>query len=365
MELVQKELEVWFASIPQLGPVKRALLLDYFKNEEEIYKASMATIGKVEKITEKDAEAICASRQSEKIRKYYERMLEKEIKFISIREKEYPEKLRNIEKPPYGLFVRGKLLREDRISIAIVGARNCTPYGKEMARYFAKELSANGIQVISGLAYGIDGSAHWGALQGETPTFGVLGNGIDICYPKENFNLYMELWKNGGIFSEYGLGVPGVAFQFPMRNRIISGLSDGVLVVEARERSGSLITADFALEQGKEVFAIPGKIDDSLSRGCNNLIKNGAELVNSPEDILENFHIRSICEYRKMQVSNVKLEGKEKKVYLSLSYEPKHVNEIAMQNNILISELMGILLQLEMKGFIRQVSGNCYIQVKQ
>lgn len=362
MELKQKELEFWLACIGSIGPVKIKKLLEYFKMEEEIFKAKKNTLLEVEGITERIAEEITAKRQEATIQREYEKIREKRISLISIHDKEYPDKLRNIEKPPYALFVRGKLPQENRISIAIVGARNCSIYGKEMAFWFGKSLSNAGIQIISGLALGIDGYAHKGALVGRTNTFGILGNGIDFCYPKENFGLYMSMLEKGGVISEYGPGVPGRAFQFPMRNRIISGFCDGVLVVEARERSGSLITADLALEQGKEIFAVPGKIGDKLSEGCNNLVKNGAELVQSPKDILNNFHINQIFEHNKMKKNNILLDSMEKIVYANLSLVPKHLDEILRDTNLLMSDVVGILLRLELDGFVRQTAQNYYVQ---
>lgn len=362
MELKQKELEFWLAGISSIGPVKTNRLLEYFKTEEEIYKAGKSALLEVEGITEKVADEIIDKKQPEVIQKEFEKLCNKGISLVSIHEKEYPEKLRNIAKPPYALFVKGRLPEEDKVSIAIVGARNCSMYGKEMAFWFGKSLSNAGIQVISGLALGIDGFSHKGALKGKTNTFGILGSGIDICYPKENFDLYMSIQERGGILSEYGLGVPGRPFQFPMRNRIISGLCDGVLVVEARERSGSLITADLALEQGKEIFAVPGKIGDTLSAGCNSLIKNGAELVQSPKDILSNFHINQIFEHNKMKKNDIFLDSNEKIVYASLSLVPKHLDEILRETNLLMSDVVSILLKLELDGFIKQPTQNYYMQ---
>lgn len=362
MVLNQKELEFWLATILSIGPVKTKQLLEYFETEEEIYKAEKTSLLEVEGITEKIAEDIIKSRVSAEIQKKYENICEKGIQLVSIHDTIYPNKLRDISKNPYALFVRGELPEESRVSIAIVGARNCSIYGKEMAYWFGKSLSNAGIQVISGLALGIDGFAHKGALEGRTHTYGILGCGIDICYPRENFDLYMSMQKKGGIISEYGPGIPGRSFQFPMRNRIISGLCDGVLVVEARERSGSLITADLGLEQGKEIFAVPGRIGDKLSEGCNNLVKMGAEIVQSPKDILNNFHINQISERNQLKRNHVPLDSMEQKVYANLSLIPKHLDEILRETNLIMSDVIGILLKLELKGFVRQTAQNYYVQ---
>ena len=189
----------------------------------------------------------------------------------------YPEKLKVLESPPAGLYVLGKLPDPDRKTAAIVGARSCSVYGRRQARFFARALSARGIQIVSGLASGIDRAAHEGALEGGTQTFAVLGCGADVCYPRENFGIYRQIAQGGGgILSEFEPGSRPLGWHFPRRNRIISGLADLVLVVEARARSGALITADCALEQGKTVYAVPGRLEDPLSEGCNRLIFQGA-----------------------------------------------------------------------------------------
>lgn len=208
-------------------------------------------------------------------------------RYIRHTDGEFPKKLRQIRNSPEGIYVRGALPVEERPTVAIIGARRCSTYGKEMAEWFAGELAAAGVQVVSGMAAGVDGIAQREALRAGGRSFGVLGCGTDICYPAENRDLYESLPKCGGILSEYAPGTPPDAFHFPMRNRIISGLSDALLVVEAKERSGTLITVDFALEQGKEVFVLPGRISDSLSAGCNRLLRQGAGIALSPKDILE------------------------------------------------------------------------------
>lgn len=212
------------------------------------------------------------------------------VEEISIESKEYPEQLKNIYNPPIKLYVLGNKKLLEQKGIAIVGCRNASQYGKKVALRFAKDLSENRINIISGLALGIDTCAHLGTLRknGIGKTIAVLGSGLDEIYPKQNIELAKQIIKNGGcIISEYSFGAKPEKLNFPKRNRIISGLSRGVLVVEANEKSGSLITADFALEQGREVFAIPGNILNSTSVGTNNLIKQGAKLVTSYEDILE------------------------------------------------------------------------------
>ncbi len=360
MDLIQKELEFWLASLPAIGAAKAIQLLEKLETEEAIFKASAEELLKVPKITEGDAEQIVRNRNIEIIKQKYEKMCQQGNRIVSIHDKEYPEKLKTIASYPYALFLRGNLPDEKKVSFAIVGARNCTSYGKEMAKWFARELSNTGIQIISGMAYGIDSYAHCGAMQGDADTFAVLGCGIDICYPRENFELYTYMSNKGGIISEYGPGVPGRAFQFPMRNRIISGLCDGILVVEAREKSGSLITAELALEQGKDIFAVPGRIGDPLSVGSLNLIKEGAVPVLTPTDIIENFHINRIAESKRKNVASACLTAKEQVVYDCISLEEKHISIILEESRLLMSDTMSLLLKLEAKGMIRQNIKNYY-----
>lgn len=202
-------------------------------------------------------------------------------------DEKYPERLKNIPLSPSKLYVRGALPKDDVPSVAIVGARNCSLYGQDMAKWFATELALNGVQIVSGMARGIDGISQWTALRAGGESFGVLGCGTDICYPPENYGIYESLLKNGGIISEFPSSTQPIARNFPSRNRIISALADILIVVEAREKSGTIITVDYALSQGKEVFAIPGRLGEPLSAGCNALIYMGASMALSPADILE------------------------------------------------------------------------------
>ena len=211
------------------------------------------------------------------------------IGFVSALEKEFPEKLREIPDPPFGIYYKGSMPSEEQPAAAIIGARLASGYGREQARRFGRQIGARGIAVISGMARGIDGIAQKAALDAGGKSYAVLGCGVDICYPEENRELYEQLQQEGGVLSEYPPGMQPVAKLFPPRNRIISGLSDLVLVIEARKKSGTLITVDMALEQGREVYALPGRVSDALSDGCNRLIRQGAGPATCPQDILEYF----------------------------------------------------------------------------
>lgn len=291
----------------------------------------------------------------------YEKLKKAGILFFSCEDEEYPEKLKRIYDYPYGIYVKGRLPSGQKKAIAIVGARKATTYGREMARFFARELAKNGIEIISGLARGIDANAHIGCIEGREGTYGVLGCGIDKIYPRENIDLFVQMEKTGGIISEYGPGVEPLSFHFPFRNRIISGMSDGILVVEAARRSGSLITAEQGLEQGREIFALPGRTIDSQSEGCNLLIQKGAKLVLNVSDILLDMGIN--CEENLNIKKNLldSLANREKLVYDCLSLEPKYIDNIAKECRMTLQETMSILFMLELNGYIKQVIQNYYI----
>jgi DNA processing protein len=359
--MTEQEYWYWLCNLNQIGDKKINELLMYFHSPIAIFAAKEEELRKINNLREMDIKTIMNERNPKKIEENYGKLSEKGIQFITRNEKTYPLRLKNIYNPPFCLYVRGKLPLENKISLAIVGARNCSNYGKEMAIYFAKELSRHGIQIISGLARGVDGYAHKGALISGYGTYGILGCGIDTCYPTSNLNMFMEMQEKGGVISEYGLGVYPKKGNFPMRNRIISGLSDGILVIEAKCKSGSLITVDMALEQGKDVFALPGRICDDLSQGCNSLIKMGAEIINSPEDILIHYHIDSRQNGMEIKKNDNKLETKEKMVYANLSCIPKHVSQIVEQTGLNASEIMEVLLCLELKEYIKQTTKNYYV----
>jgi len=367
--MTEKEYSFWLANINNIGVKKIDLLLQIFGSAEGVFQATEAELDTFKKeccpvdlrFSSDNISAICNSRDAEIIHANYAKIIKSGIYFVSREEEQYPEKLRNIYNAPYALYCKGQIPKTNEKLLAIVGARDCSAYGKEMAKYFAGALAREGITIVSGLARGIDAYAHEGALAVGGITYGVLGCGIDICYPKENFNLYMEMQNNGGIISEYAPGIKPFAGNFPMRNRIISGLCDGVFVIEAKEKSGSLITVDMGLEQGKDIFALPGKVCDQLSIGCNNLIKMGAKLVTNPKDIIEEFFPNYKETEPNLKKINKLLELNEKIVYASLCLDPKHIEEIAVQTGFSMDLLMEQLLILELRGLIKQTMKNYYV----
>ena len=272
---------IWLASVEGLGPVKKFALLNKFETAKRIYNATEKEILKVDGMSDKIVQNMQKAKDAKLLEKYEKYILKNDIKIINISDDNYPAKLKNIYAPPITIFAKGDISLLNSKSIAIVGSREPSKYGIYVAEKFSKELSKEGITIVSGLARGIDTFAHVGALSSFGKTIAVLGSGIDVVYPKENAKYYREISEKGLIISEYIVGTAPESKNFPQRNRIISGLSDGVLVVEARKNSGTMITTDFALEQGKELYVIPGNITSNLSAGTNNLIKEGAKLAPS------------------------------------------------------------------------------------
>ena len=264
----------------------------------------------------------------------------------------FPERLREIPESPGCIYLKGRL--PDPV------ARDGTEYGKMVARTLAKELSEYGISIISGMAYGIDTAAHEGALLGGGKTYAVLGCGVDICYPAINRKLYSKIQEEGGIISEYPEGSPPLPHHFVARNRLIAGLSDILIVVEAKERSGTFITVDRALEQGKQVFVVPGRITDPLSRGCNKLLMEGASLCLSKEDILSCFSI----EAGKDNEKKPNLKGEEKRIYNALDLEGKHIDALYKELEIPLQSLYSVLVKLEIEGYCESFSSSYYRKKK-
>lgn len=351
----------WLSCVHRIGSVKRHRLLEYFGSEEEIFSASKEQLSKVTGIGLKDVENLISGRDSIALEESYGKMLSQNIKFTHIGDAIYPERLYNIYDAPYCLFYKGVLPDSNKKTVAIVGARNVSYAGSVIASKMGKQLAENGIQIISGLARGVDVCGQKGAITiAGNKTFAVMGCGVDICYPRQNIETYMLIQESGGIISEYPPGTPPLSGNFPMRNRIISGLADGVLVIEAGIGSGSLITANFAIEQGKDIFAVPGEIGNKLYSGSNQLIKDGAALVTDVSDILDalgifyDYNIKDIC------AKKIVLASKEKIVYASLGLNPAHISEISVRAGLNITQTMEVLISLELKHLVCMVGNNYY-----
>lgn len=291
-----------------------------------------------------------------------ERKQEK-IRCVTALDAEYPEKLKDYGDMPGCLYVKGNLPAPDLPSVAVVGARMCSPYGRIQAFRYARVLSEAGVQIISGLAWGIDSEGHKGALEGGTSTFAVLGNGVDICYPAGNRELYQRILRGGGgICSEYPSGTRPRKYNFPARNRIISGLADLVLIIEAREKSGSLITAQWALEQGKPVFALPGPVDEALSLGCHRLIYDGAGIAYSPEILLEELGINCKKNIKSEQKTELGLASDLKLVYSCLDLRPKSTDRISCETGFSPQKTANILVELSVLGLVREIGRHYYVK---
>ncbi len=278
---------VWFSRINILNCLQKERLIEKFETPENIWKLSKIELQEKTDLSECEIDEILKKEYREDLEKYVDYMRKNDIKMITILDKNYPLKLKHIYDKPVILFARGNIDLLSEKSIAIVGCRDCTEYGQNISKKLAYDLSKNDFCIVSGLARGIDKFAHLGALEANGKTVAVIGNGLDNIYPYENKNLCERIIQNNGlIVTEYIIGTKPSKMNFPARNRIISGLSDGVIVVEAKEKSGALITAEFALEQGKEVFAVPGNINRLNSKGTNELIKDGANILTDYKDII-------------------------------------------------------------------------------
>ena len=289
------------------------------------------------------------------------------IKIYKKTEEGYPKTLLQLPDAPARIYVLGELPDPTRPAIAIVGARNCSSYGKNMAYEYARVLTKAGVQVISGLARGVDAAAHAGTLAAGGKTYGVMGCGVDFCYPTSSRNLYHTMQQQGGILSEFSPGTPPLAYHFPLRNRIISGLSQAVLVVEAKEKSGSLITADAALEQGRTVFALPGRAGDLLSEGCNRLIYQGAIPVWKPEIILEEMKWtknKGKIQENFTEEKKIVLAREDDLVYSCLDLNPKAVSQLQDETGLSSGSLLKSLYYLTAKDLAREVWQNYYIRTE-
>ena len=370
--ITENEFAHWLFNVPGIGNKSIDKLLCGGMTCKEIYEASEGELK--EFITPKMINNLMKSKRVWDFEKEKEKLKSKEIEFISRIDERFPDKLKNIPDAPFAIYYKGKLPDPFRPSVAIVGARFCSDYGRFMARSFGRGLALSGVQIISGMARGIDGVSQNAAIAAGGSSFGVVGSGADICYPEENIELYDNLCSLGGVISEYPPGTMPKACFFPMRNRIISGLADIVLVIEAREKSGTQITVDTALEQGKEVLAVPGRVTDRLSDGCNMLISQGAGVALHVEDVLERldrFTFKQVsqinetaknqkCEEKKHISGDCAEKTELKNVILeTLDVFPVNISQIleslnSKDINLGVSELMGYLMDMICSGTVVQ-----------
>lgn len=286
----EKYYKIWLSLIKNLGIKKYLKLIDGLKNRKSIYNASEEDLKKIDEIGEKIITELLDKNIKLVARKHLEYMIKNNIDIVFVEDEEYPKILKEIYDPPVSLYVKGNKGILNDFNLAIIGCRDATVYGKKVAQNFSYRLSKEDINIVSGLARGIDSMAHLGAVYAKGKTIAVLGNGLDLVYPKENFFLAEKIIENGGaIISEYPIGTKPDKMNFVARNRIISGLSRGVVIIEAKEKSGTLLTVDFALEQGRDIFVVPGNIDSVNSFGTNELIKQGGKIITDYRDVLEEY----------------------------------------------------------------------------
>ncbi len=325
-----------------------------------LYEMSEKELINIVGISEKYAEDIVRRRAKWDLDYEYEKLRKSEVDFVPSYHEKFPKRLKSIKNSPFGIFVIGELPPDDVTSVAIIGARNCSSYGRMMAERFGTDLGSIGISLVSGMAYGIDGISQMAAIEAGGKSYAVLGCGVNICYPASNRKLYEKLKYNGGIVSEYGLYTNAQSRLFPARNRIISALSDLCLVIEARERSGTMITVDMALEQGKEVAIVPGRITDPLSSGCIKLWKQGALPVTGVEDIL--FQLGEDYNTRKKRYRNiVTVTNEEKMVFAELDVYAKSVGEISDRVNMPVANVLEALVGLARLGLVCEVSNGYFV----
>lgn len=350
-------------SVPGIGPGRMRLLLTTFKSPDEVLDAPIQKLLRVQGIEQKTANKLKNQVNEKFVDDQLNLINEHQVDIVTYWDKNYPAYLKKIYDPPVFLFVKGEIISEDELAIAIVGSRTTSTYGKVVTEQFAKELVESNITIVSGLARGIDTIAHKQALRSNGRTLAVLGSGMDKIYPPENKKLANQISESGAVISEYPFGTNPDAGNFPRRNRIISGLCLGVLVTEAGAKSGALITAFQALEQNREVFAVPGPIHSGKSMGSNQLIKEGAKLVQGVQDILQELEGQVKQGIKKPQKKSPKLSGLEKTIFDLLENEPMHVDNLAMKTNKSVPEVLTILLTLELLGVVKQLSGKMFVQV--
>lgn len=350
----------WLAlsMIPDIGPVTVRKLIFKFRKPQEVFSADIDELKVVDGVGEKRARNIKSYSGWQEVEKMLKRLENEKVRIIPFTDNEYPFLLREIEDAPIVLYVKGEIKDDDRFSIAVVGSRKATSYGRLVAEKIATELAGSGFTIVSGMARGVDTIAHSASLKTGGRTVAVMGSGIDFIYPPENKGLFKRITESGYVVTEFPLGTPPNKENFPRRNRLISGLSLGVVVIEATEDSGALITARTALEQGREVFAVPGNINSPNSKGTNELIKNGAKLIQRSEDIIEELapQLRGFIRSKKKEEYS-HLSDEEREVCNKLSSEPRHIDEIIRECRLPMQRMLSILLELELKGIVGQTEG--------
>jgi DNA processing protein len=356
------DLQYWigFQLTQGIGPVRLRALIEHFGDVETAWHASAVSL-RAAGLNQAAVERLLYLRSRVDLQAELARLEQYGIRALTWDDPDYPRLLREIDHPPPVLYMRGSLLPQDEFAVAMVGTRNASTYGKQIAEQLAGGLAENGITVVSGLALGIDGIAHRAALEAGGRTLAVLASGLDEIYPPRHRQLATEIVNSGALLSDYAVGVKPEARNFPPRNRLISGLSLGTVVVEAGERSGALITLRFALEQGRDTFAVPGPVHARTSAGTNDAIQRGeAKLVTRVQDILEELNLAMIVEQREV-AAIVPENAAEATLLRHLGREPVHIDELVRQSSLPVSEVSSTLVMMELKGMVRRVDQMSYV----
>ena len=359
----------WIAlcSVPGVGKVFYKRLVLRFSSPEAVFAAPEVELMRVEGARQQAVRAILEFDSWGAADEELERAGEAGAEVVVYGDERYPANLRELHDPPPYLYVKGTLIPEDRVAVAMVGSRMATEYGRQVTGRMARELAAAGITIVSGGARGIDTEAHKGALAAKGRTISVLGCGIDVVYPPENRELFDSIAGSGAVVTEYPMGTPPEPGNFPKRNGIISGVSLGVIVMEAADDSGSLITANYSLEQNREVYAVPGSVSSPNSKGTNSLIKKGAKLIDCAQDVLVDLfpYMKGYLgglDLPEREAPRTDLEPDEKALYELISIEPAHVDTLAERSGMSVSSALSLLLGMELKGAVKQIAGMRFVR---
>lgn len=367
MDKEDRRIHDWLALsfVDGLGKISYRNLIRKFGSPDKVFQASIKDLEEVEGLRQKVIKEIKGFNQNARVKNELELMRKHQVTLVTFLDENYSFNLLNIYDPPPFLYVKGEFKKEDKIAVAIVGSRFASHYGKLVTERISQDLALEGVTVVSGMARGIDTSAHRGALSVKGRTIAVLGCGIDINYPAENKKLREEIASNGALVSEFKMSTPPASSHFPVRNRIISGLSLGVVVIEASHRSGSLITARLALEQGRDVFAVPGSVDSLRSRGTHKLIKEGAKLVEDAQDVVIELlpQIRGSSQLADVQQDRGEFVSEEARSILELlEHSQLQIDKIITGTGLSSSQVSTTLLDLELNGLIRQLPGKVFVR---
>jgi DNA processing protein len=354
---------IGFTLVKGIGAVRFQRLLERFGDAESAWGAGPAELAEAG-LSLKLIERLVAVREKVDLARIWDQIPKKGIHILTWLDETYPERLKEIEQPPPVLYLRGELIPEDTWAVAVVGTRRVTPYGRQVTEEVAYFLAANGITVVSGLARGVDAIAHSAALRAGGRTLAVLGSGVDRIYPPENRAIAEQIFERGAVLSNYAPGTPPESSNFPPRNRIISGLSMAVIVIEAGETSGALITDEFAAEQGREVFAVPGNILAPQSKGTNKLIQQGALPLLSVDDIMQTLNLTRVGQHKAARKA-LPADEVEAKLLTAMGEEPLHVDEIRNRNGLPVEKVSATLVMMELKGMVRQVGSMHYVAVRE